>query len=115
LTSLASDDADDAHPRRTVRPTFLVASRYCDTDLMADMAWSLFKDTTPGWSHVQAICGYVHQRLTFGYDYARATRMASEGHNERRGACCDFAHLAITLCRCMNIPAHYCAGYLGDI
>jgi transglutaminase-like putative cysteine protease len=64
---------------------------------------------------VQAICDYVHSRLTFGYSHARATRTAREGFSEQRGVCRDFAHLAITLCRCMNIPARYCTGYLGDI
>jgi transglutaminase-like putative cysteine protease len=94
---------------------FLLGSRYCDTDLMGDTAWSLFKDSPLGWGRVQAICSYVHDRLTFGYGHARATRTAHEGFRERRGVCRDFAHLAITLCRCMNIPARYCTGYLGDI
>ena len=94
---------------------YLLGSRYCDTDLMADTAWSLFKDTSPGWARVQAICDYVHDRLVFGYGYARPTRTAREGHIEGRGVCRDFAHLAITFCRCMNIPARYCTGYLGDI
>jgi transglutaminase-like putative cysteine protease len=94
---------------------YLLGSRYCDTDLMADTAWSLFKDTPAGWARVQAICDYVHNRLVFGYGYARPTRTAREGHIEGRGVCRDFAHLAITFCRCMNIPARYCTGYLGDI
>ena len=94
---------------------YLLGSRYCDTDLMADTAWSLFKQTPPGWARVQAICDYVHKRLVFGYGYARPTRTAREGHIEGRGVCRDFAHLAITFCRCMNIPARYCTGYLGDI
>src|ERR1700730_17690819 len=94
---------------------YLLGSRYCDTDLMADTAWSLFKDTPPGWARVQAICDYVHDRLVFGYGYARPTRTAREGHIEGRGVCRDFAHLAITFCRCMNIPARYCTCYLGDI
>jgi transglutaminase-like putative cysteine protease len=94
---------------------FLLGSRYCDTDLMADTAWSLFKDSPPGWGRVKAICDYVHKRLTFGYSHARPTRTAHEGYSEQRGVCRDFAHLAVTLCRCMNIPARYCTGYLGDI
>jgi transglutaminase-like putative cysteine protease len=94
---------------------FLLGSRYCDTDLMADTAWSLFKDTPLGWARVQAICDYVHSRLTFGYGHARPTRTAKEDFSEGRGVCRDFAHLAVTLCRCMNIPARYCTGYLGDI
>jgi transglutaminase-like putative cysteine protease len=68
-----------------------------------------------GWQRVQAICNYVHDRIEFGYHHARNDRTASEGHEERIGVCRDFAHLAITLCRCMNIPARYCTGYLGDI
>jgi transglutaminase-like putative cysteine protease len=94
---------------------YLVASRYCDTDQLADIAWSLFGATPPGWDRVQSICDYVHERIKFGYQYARPTRTASDGHAERLGVCRDFAHLAITLTRCMNIPARYCTGYLGDI
>ncbi len=94
---------------------YLVASRYCDTEKLSDMAWSLFGQQKPGWSRVQAICDYVHDRISFGYQHARADRTASEGHKEKIGVCRDFAHLAIALCRCMNIPARYCTGYLGDI
>jgi transglutaminase-like putative cysteine protease len=94
---------------------YLLPSRYCETDRLVHLAWSLFKDTPPGWPRVQAICDYVHNRLVFGYGYARPTRTAREGHIEGRGVCRDFAHLAITFCRCMNIPARYCTGYLGDI
>ena len=94
---------------------YLLASRYCETELLSGTAWSLFGGTEPGWARVQAIVDYVHQRITFGYQHARNTRTAAEGHAEQRGVCRDFAHLAITLCRCMNIPARYCTGYLGDI
>jgi transglutaminase-like putative cysteine protease len=94
---------------------FLLASRYCETDLLGATAWSLFGGTQPGWARVQAIVDYVHQRIEFGYRFARATRTAREGHDERIGVCRDFAHLAVTLCRAMNIPARYCNGYLGDI
>ena len=68
-----------------------------------------------GWPRVQAICDFVHKHITFGYQYARATKTAYEAYQERNGVCRDFAHLALTLCRCMNIPARYCTGYLGDI
>ena len=95
--------------------TYLLGSRYCETDRLADTAWSLFADVPPGWSRVQAIVDFVHQHIEFGYHHARATRTAWEGYQEQRGVCRDFAHLAITLCRCMNIPARYCTGYLGDI
>jgi transglutaminase-like putative cysteine protease len=94
---------------------FLLGSRYCETDKMSSLAWSLFGNTPEGWARVQAIVDYAHDRITFGYDHARPTRTALEGHEEQHGVCRDFAHLAVTLCRCMNIPARYCTGYLGDI
>jgi transglutaminase-like putative cysteine protease len=94
---------------------YLLGSRYCDTEKLSNLAWSLFASVTPGWQRVQAICDYVHDRICFSYQHARADRTASEGHAERIGVCRDFAHLAVTLCRCMNIPARYCTGYLGDI
>ena len=94
---------------------YLLGSRYCDTEKLTEMAWSLFGAMTPGWRRVQAICDYAHDRICFGYQHARRDRTASEGHEERIGVCRDFAHLAVTLCRCMNIPARYCTGYLGDI
>ncbi len=94
---------------------FLMGSRYADTDLLSDIAWSLFGGTPRGWGRVQAIVDYVHNRIRFDYQLARSTRTASEGHQEQVGVCRDFAHLAVSLCRCMNIPARYCTGYLGDI
>jgi transglutaminase-like putative cysteine protease len=94
---------------------FLLGSRYCETDRLSDTAWSLFGPIPPGWGRAQAICDYVHDRLTFSYPDARSTRTAWDGHEEGLGVCRDFAHLAITMCRCMNIPARYCTGYLGDI
>jgi transglutaminase-like putative cysteine protease len=94
---------------------YLLGSRYCDTDKLSNLAWSLFGGVPPGWQRAQAICDYAHARICFGYQHARCDRTASEGHLERVGVCRDFAHLAVTLCRCMNIPARYCTGYLGDI
>ncbi|MER9015167.1 transglutaminase family protein [Mesorhizobium sp. M0207] len=94
---------------------YLLGSRYCETDHLGDLAWQLFGQLPPGWARVQAIVDYVHNRLSFGYGYARSTRTAAQAHEERVGVCRDFAHLAITLCRCMNIPARYVNGYLGDI
>jgi transglutaminase-like putative cysteine protease len=94
---------------------YLLGSRYCDTEHLSEVAWKLFGATQPGWPRVQAICDFVHQHLKFGYQYARPTKTASEAYNERQGVCRDFAHLAISLCRCLNIPARYCTGYLGDI
>jgi transglutaminase-like putative cysteine protease len=94
---------------------FLLGSRYCETDRLSELAWSLFGGTPPGWVRVQAICDYVHEHIVFNYMDARSTRGAYEAHEDRRGVCRDYAHLAIALCRCMNIPARYCTGYLGDI
>jgi transglutaminase-like putative cysteine protease len=94
---------------------YLLGSRYCDTDRLMDLAWETFGNTPAGWLRVQAICDYVHRRLVFNYQNADSTRSASGGHHDQTGVCRDFAHLAITLCRCMNIPARYCTGYLGDI
>ncbi len=94
---------------------FLLGSRYCDTDRMTDRAWALFGDGPRGWALVQAICDYAHDRIVFNYQHADATRTASEADRDRRGVCRDYAHLAITLCRCMNIPARYCTGFLGDM
>jgi transglutaminase-like putative cysteine protease len=94
---------------------YLLGSRYCETDQLSNTAWNLFGRIESGWARVQAICDYVHERIAFNYQQACATRSAWQGHNEQVGVCRDFAHLAITLCRCMNIPARYCTGYLGDI
>ncbi len=94
---------------------FLLGSRYCETDRLADFAWSRFADTTPGWPRVQAILDYVHNHIHFDYQQADATRGAYGGYMDGVGVCRDFAHLALTLCRCMNIPARYCTGFLGDI
>ncbi len=94
---------------------YLLGSRYCETDKLSDTAWNLFGRTPPGWARVQAICDYVHEHVKFGYELARPTKSASDVHIERGGVCRDFAHLAVTFCRCMNIPARYVTGYLGDI
>jgi transglutaminase-like putative cysteine protease len=94
---------------------FLRGSRYCETDLLSEAAWKLFSQTLPGWNRVQAICDYVHNHIVFGYGDARPTKTAWEAFNERKGVCRDYAHLAIAFCRCMNIPARYCTGFLGDM
>jgi transglutaminase-like putative cysteine protease len=106
------------HPVETLPEetlVYLLGSRYCETDLLTTAAWQLFGHTPLGWARVQAICDYVHQNITFGYQYARPTKTAWETFNERQGVCRDFAHLAIAFCRCLNIPARYCTAYLGDI
>jgi len=94
---------------------FLLGSRYCETDLLSQSAWQLFSGTAPGYPRVQAICDYVHNHIAFNYQNARATRSAAEVFQERTGVCRDYAHLAIAFCRCMNIPARYCTGYLSDL
>jgi transglutaminase-like putative cysteine protease len=94
---------------------YLLASRYCETDLLMNEAWRLFGHVAPGWSRVQAICDFVNRHVVFGYQYARSTKTAYETYREGNGVCRDFAHLAIAFCRCLNIPARYCTSYLGDI
>jgi transglutaminase-like putative cysteine protease len=94
---------------------YLLGSRYCETDRFIQLAWAKFGSVPKGWPLVQAICDYVHAHIEFGYPHASPTKTAWQTHEEGRGVCRDFAHLAITLCRCMNIPARYCTGYLGDI
>jgi transglutaminase-like putative cysteine protease len=94
---------------------YLASSRYCDSDHLSDFAWANFGSTAPGYPRVQAIFDFVHEKIRFSYPDARPTRSASDALREGVGVCRDFAHLAIALCRCMNIPARYCTGYLGDI
>jgi transglutaminase-like putative cysteine protease len=100
-------------PHETLR--YLLASRYCEVDRLLDTAGYLFSASAPGWPRVQAICDWVHANVTFGYNFASPTKTALDVYNERRGVCRDFQHLAITFCRCMNIPARYATGYMGDI
>ena len=102
-----------ALPEETL--VYLLGSRYCETDLLSQVAWDRFGHTPTGWARVQAICDFVHHHITFGYEHARPTKTAWEAFNERQGVCRDYAHLAVTFCRCMNIPARYCTGYLGDM
>jgi transglutaminase-like putative cysteine protease len=94
---------------------YLMGSRYCETDRLSQTAWDMFGKIAPGWGRVQSICDFVHSHIRFDYMQARSTRTASEAFNEQVGVCRDFAHLALTLCRCLNIPARYVNGHLGDI
>ncbi len=106
------------HPIEHLPPEalqFLLSSRFCEVDLLKDVAWSLFFNVKPGMQRVIAVCNWVHANITFGYQFARVTKSAFETYRERQGVCRDFAHLAITLCRALNIPARYVTGYLGDI
>jgi transglutaminase-like putative cysteine protease len=119
-----SGEPDEAPPDTALTPIgrlpddvllFLVSSRYCDSDNLANFAWSMFGGIAGGYQRVQAICDFVHSKIRFSYPDARATRCAGDSMREGIGVCRDFAHLAVALCRCMNIPARYCTGYLGDI
>ena len=94
---------------------YLMGSRYCETDRLSQTAWDMFGKIAPGWGRVQSICDFVHSHIRFDYMQARSTRTAFEAFNEQVGVCRDFAHLALTLCRCLNIPARYVNGHLGDI
>ncbi|MCA2013503.1 transglutaminase family protein [Cereibacter sphaeroides] len=94
---------------------YLLGSRYCETDLLSAFSWKVFGGVSPGWGRVQAVCDYVHHRVTFDYAAADATRTATQTLAEGKGVCRDFTHLAIAICRCLNIPARYCTGYLSDI
>jgi transglutaminase-like putative cysteine protease len=120
-SGLPDEYAPDARQRDPTELPFstlqyLLPSRYCEVDSeLLTFAWNTFGPTPPGWQRVQAICDFVHQHITFDYQSARATRTAVDGFRERVGVCRDFTHLAVTLCRCMNIPARYTTGYLGDI
>jgi len=117
LTDVVATYAAEVPVEQLPEPTlvYLLGSRYCETDLLSDIAWQRFGNGPRGWARVQAICDFVHQHIQFNYAHARRTRSAFEAYNEGQGVCRDYAHLAITLCRCMNIPARYCTGYLGDM
>ncbi len=94
---------------------YLLNSRYCEVDKMSNIAAELFGGIAPGWNRVQAVCSWVHEKVTFGYEYANAQKTALDVFADRVGVCRDFQHLAVTMCRALNIPARYATGYLGDI
>ena len=94
---------------------YLLASRHCEVDRLSEIAWGLFGAAPMGWGRVQAICRWVHENVHFGYEFSRPTKTAHDVYMERTGVCRDFNHLALTFCRCLNIPARYATGYLGDI
>lgn len=119
-----SGDPDPVNPEARQIPVqdlpeptlqYLLNTRYCEVDRLSNIAVELFGHTQPGWPRVQAICDWVNQKVTFGYHFARQTKTALDVYTERCGVCRDFQHLAITFCRCLNIPARYATGYLGDI
>jgi transglutaminase-like putative cysteine protease len=103
----------DDLPQETL--IYLLGSRYCEIDKLSQLAWKKFGSIAGGWAKVQAICDFVHEHIRFDYHRARSSRTAAETYKEKVGVCRDYAHLALTLCRCINIPARYCTGYLGDI
>ena len=113
VSTWAEQHPVQALPQETL--LFLLGSRYCETDRLTEVAWKLFAQSPPGWGRVQAICDFVNRHITFGYEFASPMKTAWEVYGDRKGVCRDFAHLAIAFCRCMNIPARYCTGYLGDI
>jgi transglutaminase-like putative cysteine protease len=94
---------------------FTLPSRYCLSDELSDTAWQLFGQTEPGWSRVQAVCDWVHDSIRFSYGTSTPRTTAVDVYNQRVGVCRDFAHLAVTFCRALNIPARYVFGYLPDI
>jgi transglutaminase-like putative cysteine protease len=105
----------DVHALPPEAIQFLFASRYCETDNLSQIAWDLFGNTVPGWTRVQAVCDWVHNNVQFGYPFARKNKTAFDVYKERQGVCRDFSHLLISFLRCLNIPARYATGYLGDI
>ncbi|WP_434055782.1 MAG: transglutaminase family protein [Roseibium sp.] len=112
------DEAAEQHPVEQLPGnvlTYLLPSRYCESDVLSDFAWKHFSEVPPGWQRAQAVCDFVHKHVRFGYEHSRATRTAVETLNEGIGVCRDYTHLAIALCRCLNIPARYSTGYVSDI
>jgi transglutaminase-like putative cysteine protease len=94
---------------------FLLASRYCEVDLLSKFAWEMFGKTEAGWGRVQAVCDFVHSHITFGYQHAHHTKTAKDVLEEGKGVCRDYQHLAVALCRALGVPARYCSGYIGSI
>ncbi len=94
---------------------YTLGSRYCLPDVLGDEAWRLFGNEKPGYGRVQAICDFVHAHLRFDYGSAAPTSTAADVYAAGCGVCRDYAHLAITFCRALSIPARYVFGYLPDI
>lgn len=112
VTPDAAEHAVEDLPPETL--VFLLGSRYCETDRLMTEAWKLFGRLPRGWSRVQAVCDFVNRSVAFGYEFSDPMQTAAETYSRRRGVCRDFAHLAIAFCRCLNIPARYCTGYVSD-
>ena len=94
---------------------YTLPSRFCLSDTLSDMAWQLFGTIEPGWARVQAICDWVHGNIRFQYGTSNSLTTAADVYAQGEGVCRDFAHLAVTFCRALNIPARYVFGYLPDI
>ena len=116
-TEDADEDAPECVPDTLPDDTliYILPSRYCLPDVLGDEAWSRFGALGPGYGRVQAICAYVHEHLTFQYGSTTAVSSAADVNQARFGVCRDFAHLAISFCRALNIPARYVFGYLPDM
>ena len=93
---------------------YTLPSRYCQSDLFNNDAWEMFGDVSPGWEQVQAVCDWLHENISYESGSTSATS-AYDAYDERRGVCRDFAHLGVSFCRALNIPARYVCGYLPDV
>jgi transglutaminase-like putative cysteine protease len=119
-----SGQADEVVPDAVQHPVeelpddvliYTLPSRFCLSDVLSDMAWQLFGATEPGWARVQAICDWVHSNIRFQYGSSNSLTTAADVCAQGVGVCRDFAHLAVTFCRALNIPTRYVFGYLPDI
>jgi len=95
--------------------SFVMPSRFCLPDELGHEAWQRFGELEPGWGRVQAIVDYVHEQLQFVPGASNPWTTAADAYRAGEGVCRDFAHLAITFCRALNIPARYVFGYIPDI
>ena len=117
----ALDDADEDAPELPADQLpddvliFTLPSRYCLPDVLGGEAWSRFGALPPGYRRVQAICDYVNGHLKFSYGTSNSRSTAADVHASGYGVCRDFTHLAVSLCRALNIPARYVFGYLPEI
>jgi transglutaminase-like putative cysteine protease len=94
---------------------YLLPSRFCWPDTLHDAAWELFESVEPGWLRVQAVCDWIHDEIRYEVGASTAVTTAYDVWQSRIGVCRDLTHLGITLCRALNVPARYVAGYLPDI
>ena len=121
---LLTDPADVIEPDAPETPIasvpdevlgFVMPSRFCLPDELGNEAWQLFGDLAPVWGRVQAVVDFVHGHLEFAPGASNPWTSAADAYRAGQGVCRDFAHLAITFCRALNIPARYVFGYLPDI